>query len=71
MICEAIFPIMLLEAKLMTKSRWSLMPYPANMMEALHSMISEVAQTPSISFDPRKNVVPTGVWVNSPLPPPS
>jgi hypothetical protein len=36
------------------------------MMEAVHIVISAVSQTPSIGFDPWKNVVPTGVRVNSP-----
>ncbi len=32
----------------------------------MHTVISEVAQIPSIGFDPWKNVVPTRVRVNSP-----
>jgi hypothetical protein len=48
------------DAKSMINIRWSPIPYPAGMMEALHTVISDVAQIPSIGFEPRKYVVPTG-----------
>ena len=50
----------------MTNNRWSPIQYPAGIIAALLTVTSEVAQIPSMGFDPRKKVEPIGVPVNSP-----
>ncbi len=42
------------------------MPYPAGIIAALLTVMSDVAHTPSIGFDPPKNVVPIFFPVNFP-----
>ncbi len=54
-----VLPTMSPDAKSMINIRWLPIPYPAGIMEALHTVIFDVAQIPSIGFEPRKYVVPT------------